>query len=284
MSAARFDVVVVGSVELAERLHRERPAQAVIMFTRVGDAMARIKALEVGAADAVDGSFAYSQVAVRVGAAGRRAAMIPQPPERLEIDGCTFDLSAAIATRDGVEARSSARVGSMRGAVVIALWLALTATASADDVTFHGWTRDGKAVVFDGRAPWEGLGVCTPVGFDDKGTPLTESCTSCGTTPAQCGVTSKLGAASLRSPDKKLLLVKKQSCHISNDSPDTKVCVQTIGLGRLGRVQHDDEVRGRRGLARASAYFRRDSGAVVITFTGGSSDDKFVIDLRRRAR
>jgi len=101
VSAARFDVVVVGSVELAERLHRQRPAQAVIVFTRVGDVEARIRALQVGAADAVDASFAPSQVAVRVGAAGRRAALIPSDPERVEIDGCTFDLAAATAERDG---------------------------------------------------------------------------------------------------------------------------------------------------------------------------------------
>src|SRR5690349_13626419 len=74
--AARFEVVVVGSVEVAERLHRERPEAAVIVFTRVGDVEARIQALEVGATDAVDASFAHSQVAARVGAAGRRAALV----------------------------------------------------------------------------------------------------------------------------------------------------------------------------------------------------------------
>lgn len=102
VSAARFDVVVVGSVELAERLHRERPAQAVIVFTRVGDVEARIRALQVGAADAVDGGFAMAQVAARVDAAGRRAAMIPRDPESIVADGCTIDLGAATAERDGV--------------------------------------------------------------------------------------------------------------------------------------------------------------------------------------
>jgi DNA-binding response OmpR family regulator len=102
VSGPRFDVIVVGSIELAERLHRERPAQAVIVFTRVGDVETRIRALEVGAADAVDGSFAHSQVAARVGAAGRRAALIPKPPEQVEIDGCTIDLAASTAERDGL--------------------------------------------------------------------------------------------------------------------------------------------------------------------------------------
>lgn len=99
VSAARFDVIVVGSIEVAERLHRERPAQPVIVFTRVGDVEARIRALEV---DAVDGRSAPSQIAARVSAAGRRAALIPKPPEQVELDGCTFDLAASTASRDGV--------------------------------------------------------------------------------------------------------------------------------------------------------------------------------------
>ena len=101
VSARRFDVVVVGAVELAERVRREHPAVAVIVFTRTGDVEARILALEAGAHDAVDASFPMRQVAVRIGAAGRRAAELPRPPERLEIDGCTIDLSACTASRDG---------------------------------------------------------------------------------------------------------------------------------------------------------------------------------------
>ncbi len=101
VSAPRFDVVVVGSVELAERLQRQHPAVPVIVFTRLGDVEARIRALEVGAADAVDAGFAMSQVAARIGAAGRRAALVPQVPERFELDGCTFDLAAGTARRDG---------------------------------------------------------------------------------------------------------------------------------------------------------------------------------------
>src|SRR4051812_19243807 len=99
VSAKRFDVIVVGSVEAAEKLQREHPA--VIVFTRTGDVEARIRALEIGAADAVDASFPMSQVAARVGAAGRRAAAIPRPADRLEIDGCTIDLSACTLSRDG---------------------------------------------------------------------------------------------------------------------------------------------------------------------------------------
>ena len=101
ISAPRFEVVVVGSPEAAERLTREQPARAVIVFTRTGDVEARIRALEAGAADAVDGSFAMSQVAARIGAAGRRAALTPRPAERFEIDGCSIDLSACTCARDG---------------------------------------------------------------------------------------------------------------------------------------------------------------------------------------
>jgi DNA-binding response OmpR family regulator len=101
VSARRFDVVVVGAVEVAERLRREHPGLAVIVFTRTGDVEARIRALEVGADDAVDASFPMSQVAARVGAAGRRAALVPRPPERIESDGCTIDLAACTSSRDG---------------------------------------------------------------------------------------------------------------------------------------------------------------------------------------
>lgn len=101
VSAGRFDVVVVGTVEAAERLRREHPAPAVIVFTRTGDVEARIRALEAGADDAVDASFAPSQSMARVVAAGRRAAVVPRPPERIEIDGCTIDLAACTASRGG---------------------------------------------------------------------------------------------------------------------------------------------------------------------------------------
>jgi DNA-binding response OmpR family regulator len=60
-----------------------------------------VRALEVGADDAIDAGFPPSQIAARVGAAGRRAAAVPRAPERVAIDGCTIDLSAATAERDG---------------------------------------------------------------------------------------------------------------------------------------------------------------------------------------
>jgi DNA-binding response OmpR family regulator len=100
-----FDVVIATSVELAELLYREAPTLAVIVFTsssgKPGDVEARVRALDGGAADAMDAGFPMSQMVARVGAAGRRSALMPRPVDRLELDGCTIDLRACTAERDG---------------------------------------------------------------------------------------------------------------------------------------------------------------------------------------
>ncbi len=96
-----FEVALVGSPEAADRLRRERPTAAIIVVTKIGDVPARVAALDAGADDAFDASFPPSQMVARVGAAARRAAAAPKPTERLELDGCTIDLGAATATRDG---------------------------------------------------------------------------------------------------------------------------------------------------------------------------------------
>ena len=100
-----FDVVIATSIELAELLYREAPTLAVIVFTsgsgRPGDVEARVRALDGGAADAIDASFPMSQMVARVGAAGRRSALMPRPADRLEVDGCTIDLRACTTERDG---------------------------------------------------------------------------------------------------------------------------------------------------------------------------------------
>lgn len=101
VSARRFDVVVVAAADAAARVRREHPGVAVVVFTRTGDVEARIEALEAGADDAIDAGFLAAQSVARIGAAGRRAAMMPRPPERIEIDGCTIDLSASTWSRDG---------------------------------------------------------------------------------------------------------------------------------------------------------------------------------------
>lgn len=106
---ARFDLALVGTPEAAERLRRTHPAQAIIVVTKIGDVAARVRALESGADDAFDASFPLSQATARIGAAGRRAALIPRAPEQLVADGCTIDLSASIASRDGTVTPLTAR-------------------------------------------------------------------------------------------------------------------------------------------------------------------------------
>lgn len=96
-----FDLALVGTPEAAQRLRRTRPHDAIIVVTKIGDVAARVQALDAGADDALDASFPMAQVAARVGAAGRRAAMAPRAPDVVEIDGCTIDLSASTATRAG---------------------------------------------------------------------------------------------------------------------------------------------------------------------------------------
>ncbi len=95
----QFDLVMVGTPEAAEKLRRERPHDAIIVVTKLGDVPARVRALEVGADDAFDKGFPPSQMMARVGAAGRRAASFPRPSEIVVVDGCTIDLSASTASR-----------------------------------------------------------------------------------------------------------------------------------------------------------------------------------------
>lgn len=130
-----FDLALVGTPEAAERLRREHPTHAIIVVTKLGDVPARVRALEVGADDAVDASFPPSQIAARVGAAGRRAARTPPPAERIEIDGCTIDLTAATATRDGHAAALT------RLEVALVRWLATRAgqIVSRAELLQHVW-------------------------------------------------------------------------------------------------------------------------------------------------
>jgi DNA-binding response OmpR family regulator len=133
--AKQFDLVLVGSPEVAERLRRERPHDAIIVVTRVGDIPSRVRALEVGADDAFDASFAPSQAVARISAAGRRAAALPREPECVEIDGCTIDLSASTASRNGEPIELTTRE------VELVRWLARRAgqVVSRADLLHHVW-------------------------------------------------------------------------------------------------------------------------------------------------
>jgi DNA-binding response OmpR family regulator len=127
-AASTFDLALVGTPEAAEKLRRARPAAAIIVVTKIGDVPARVRALESGADDAFDGSFPPAQIAARVGAVGRRAAMTPPAAERIAIDGAVIDLSAAVVERDGKTTALTARE------VEILRWLA----AHADHVVTRG--------------------------------------------------------------------------------------------------------------------------------------------------
>jgi len=133
--ASTFDLALVGNAVAAEKLRRARPTAAIIVVTKIGDVPARVRALEAGADDAFDGSFPPSQIAARVGAVGRRAAMTPPVVERVVLDGCAIDLSAAVAHRDGREVVLTARE------VEIVRWLASHAghVVSRGELLQHVW-------------------------------------------------------------------------------------------------------------------------------------------------
>ncbi|HEY1812182.1 MAG TPA: response regulator transcription factor [Kofleriaceae bacterium] len=131
----QFDVALVATPELAAKLRAGKPAAAIVVVTKIGDVPARIRALEAGADDAFDGSFAPSQMVARVGAVGRRAALTPPPVERIELDGCTIDLSAATATRGATVTALTARE------VELVRWLAGRAgqVVSRGELLQHVW-------------------------------------------------------------------------------------------------------------------------------------------------
>jgi len=136
-----FDLALVGTPEAAEKLRRARPAAAIIVVTKIGDVPARVRALEAGADDAFDGSFPPAQIAARVGAVGRRAAMTPPPVDRIAIEGCVIDLSAGVAMRDGASVALTARE------VEIVRWLASHAghVVTRGELLQHVWRVSAAA-------------------------------------------------------------------------------------------------------------------------------------------
>ena len=133
--ASTFDLALVGTPEVAAKLRHARPVAAIIVVTKIGDVPARIRALQAGADDAFDGSFPPAQIAARVGAVGRRAAMTPPPVDSVELDGCAIDLSAGIARRDGNDVSLTARE------IDIIRWLASHAghPVSRAELLQHVW-------------------------------------------------------------------------------------------------------------------------------------------------
>jgi len=90
------DLAAAALVEPVRAAHRALP---VLVITAIGDVAARVRALESGADDAVSEPWMASQMVARVDALERRAALAPTPPEVLEADGCSLDLTNASCRR-----------------------------------------------------------------------------------------------------------------------------------------------------------------------------------------
>ncbi len=80
------------------RAHRTLP---ILALTQPGDLEARVRALEAGADDSLAEPWAGSQMAARVGALGRRGALVPEDESRVEADGCVLLLDAGQVQRGG---------------------------------------------------------------------------------------------------------------------------------------------------------------------------------------
>lgn len=121
LMARGCDLVLIEGVEgaetLCERVRAVYRALPVMVVTLEGDVAARVRALEGGADDALSPPWIPTQVAARVDALGRRAALVPADPEMLEADGCRIDLGRGLCERDGRSERLTARE------VAIVRWL-----------------------------------------------------------------------------------------------------------------------------------------------------------------
>ena len=135
VAAGRFDVVIVGSIDVASRVMREHPTTAVIAFMREGDVGGRIRALELGVADAIDRSFLGAQCVARIGSAGRRGALLPRLIERFVVDGLTIDLSAHSCMRDGSEYQLTRREVD----IIRFLWRRSRGVVSRQDLLEYVW-------------------------------------------------------------------------------------------------------------------------------------------------
>lgn len=108
-------LVLDDAFELIDAVRLRRPDCSILLITAPGDVDARVLGLTQGADDALEASFASSQMMARVGALGRRAERTSRPPEVLTADGCALDLGAHLATRGAFMAQLTAReVGVLR--------------------------------------------------------------------------------------------------------------------------------------------------------------------------
>jgi DNA-binding response OmpR family regulator len=128
-------LIIEDDAALCEKVRSKYRALPMLAVTGADDVEARVRALESGADDVMAEPWARSQMAARVGALGRRAALVPEAPRTLEADGCTIDLASARAVRAGREIKLTARE------VSVIAWLVRHAgrAVSRDQLLEHVW-------------------------------------------------------------------------------------------------------------------------------------------------
>jgi len=97
------------AADLTTQIRKAHRALPILAVTQPDDIEARVRALEAGADDSVAEPWAGSQMAARVGALGRRSALVPDDDARISADGCVFHLDAGEARRAGHKIPLTAR-------------------------------------------------------------------------------------------------------------------------------------------------------------------------------
>jgi DNA-binding response OmpR family regulator len=102
-------------VEACRRMRMARPALPILILTARGSESDRVRGLQAGADDYLTKPFGSRELLARIDALRRRAAISPSDVERVEIDGCTFDLGRCVAQRNADTIPLTAReVGILR--------------------------------------------------------------------------------------------------------------------------------------------------------------------------
>jgi DNA-binding response OmpR family regulator len=102
-------------VEVCRRLRMARPALPILILTARGSEDDRVLGLRAGADDYLTKPFGINELKARIDALRRRASIAPADIERVEIDGCIFDLGRCEARRvDDAIALTPREVGILR--------------------------------------------------------------------------------------------------------------------------------------------------------------------------
>ncbi len=112
----RFDLILldlmlpgVDGVQVCERVRSVRPDVYIMMLTARGSEDDKVAGLHIGADDYVTKPFGARELLARVEAVERRKKNGTVPPERVEADGCEFDLGRCTARRDDQTVTLTAR-------------------------------------------------------------------------------------------------------------------------------------------------------------------------------